>query len=382
MDRLVLGLEGPDAGDPLALAKVRLYRVVRRSPARILARKRLLGGSYPLGVAAVQAPQGLKVQRAGSRLLLQGLWKPGETGPVRVTLLAGGDGFLLQGLEVEAGRPFPSGTTLPWKLSFLPFPGWARGLERFRLSGAGRPFFRILPWDSRNGSPGRGSHGWGAVLTVFPPDEWIRKGGWISLDFKFRWRGWRFVSPLEDALEKPLLAWRGRPMSLRVTGNPSPEEILRRGLWMEGRFRASRRRTSWKGLLEILPREGLEVERVILEPPGKVRRAPAGIPPVSTGLASWSLPPGAGAELLGLALLVLALLWRRILAVAAVLFRHPGKKDFPREAYLLGFALFLGLGWVLLFFGRSGPSAPFFVFALYMLAGLGLSGSPAVEDQP
>ncbi len=382
LDRLVLALEGPDAGDPLALAEARLYRVVRRSPAGILARKRLLGGSYPLQVSAVQAPPGLVVQRAGSRLFLQGRWKPGETGPVRVTLRARGGGFVLQGLEVEAGRPFPSGTTLPWKLSFLPFPGWARGLERFGLSGAGRPFFRVLPRNSGKGTLERGNHGWGVVLSVFPPEEWARKGGWISLDFKFRWRGWRFVSPLEDALKKPLLAWRGRPLALRVAGNPSPEGILHRGLWMEGRFRASRRRTSWKGLLDLLPREGLEVERVILEPPGKVRRAPAGVPSAPAGLASWSLPPGAGAELLGLALLVLAFLWRRIVAAVAVVFGHPGRKDFSRGAYLLGFVLFLGLGWVLLFFGRSGPSAPFFVFALYMLAGMGLSARPAGENQP
>ncbi len=382
LDRVLFALEGPGNLDLRCLDAVHLFRVVWLPQGEILDRKRLLGGIYPFRSVSVHAPPGLEIRKKESSLRLRGLWMKGERGPIRVLLRAGEDVFFAQSLVVEAGRPFPSRTRDPWRVSFTPFPGWSRGLEGVGLSGEGWPCFRCLPSEPAGTGAGRGGGVFGGFLLIYPPADVSGRGDWVSLDLRFRWRGWKFASPLGEALRRPFLRWGNRPLSLRVAGNPSMDAVLRRGLWLEGDFQASRPRTSWNGLLRLLPNGGLDVDRVVLESPAAIRQAPRRALGGSGGLGSWGLPQGAGAELLGLALLFLALLWRPVLTRAALLLCGAGGHGSPRIAYLLGFITALGFGWILLFLGRNGLATPFFVFALYMLVGLGISVRPAGKDQP
>ncbi len=368
-DRLHFLLDGPSLLSPGRLGALRLEKLVFTGPEEALSLRSPRWGTFPLRVGRVEAPPGLVVKRRPDGFTLRGWWKKGASLPVRFTAFWGESLFALSGIEVRAWRPFPAGKDDPWRLVLSGEEERLRGVEP-SLSGDGAGFLDLL----RRRAGGKKEAGVPLSWTLLPPRRVREEGGWVSLDLGFRWSGWRFLSPLEEALGKPLVKVKGRTLALAAEGKPSLGEVFGRGAWMGGRFHLKGPSSSFAETLAFpRPPGGLEVVRAVLEPSpgGKVLLPVEGED--RGGVAGGLSSPGKGEEALGLALFLLALLWGPLVsflgrAAAALSGGEGGRAWFPGRAYAGGFLLAFACGFFLVLSGRAGASAPFFIFSLYMLA--------------
>jgi len=345
--------------------------------------RRPVPGDHPLEVRNPGGPSTLDVRVLGDRLVMKGWWRKGEKGPLRFRTFPGAGFLWAERIFLEVEDLFPSWGAGPWEVSWSPGPGFPEGRGAVTPTGEGKGFLASGPSPSHGRVEGAALASW----SILPPPEVRKEGGWVSLEIRVHYRGWRFLSPLEEALDRPLLEIRGRPLRLEATGEPGPEEILRRGFWLCGRLLVPPGAPPLKEFLGFPHHETLSVERVVLKPSGREARLPSGPVPPPTGgeEASGLLSPGRGLEALGLALFLLALLWRRILSLLARALgilagaSRPGGGPGGRTASSLGFLLAFPAGWLLALAGLEGLSIPFFVFSFYMLALRALPEGSAVD---